>query len=63
MKPKQQFPGMGGAVPSRPDNKMGAEHPRSIGPWRGVWSWSMQHVAKKKRRQRDRKVIEEQLWD
>ena len=56
---RYKVPPGGGAIPTaRPDHKMGAEHPRSLGPWRGSWSKMVKRSATKKRRQRDRQEAE-----
>lgn len=55
---RHKYPPGGGALPSRPDEKMGAEHGESIGPWKGTWPKMLKQSAKKKRRQRD-KVVED----
>lgn len=47
----------GGALPSRPDSKMSAEHPIAIGPWSGGWKEMVKKSATKKRRQRDRREV------
>lgn len=51
---KHRIPPGGGAMPTRPPEKMGAEHAESIGPWRGAWGKMMKRTAVKKSRQRSK---------
>ena len=51
----------GGAVPSmRPPEKMGAEHPIAVGPWKGTWPGMMKKSAKKKSRQWWRRMLDDE---